>query len=66
MTVAEFRSAVERFIENHGLTPTEFGRLYANDPGFVFELREGREPRESTREAILGRLPTSQGEAGNG
>lgn len=66
MTVAEFRQAVESFIQEHRLTPTEFGKQYANDPGFVFALRDGREPRESTREAILSRLPAPQKEAVDG
>lgn len=60
MTVAEFRQTVERFIKDHDLTPTEFGKQYASDPGFVFALRDGREPRESTRDNILARLPAEQ------
>src|SRR5690606_16697257 len=34
-------------------TPTRFGRAVAGDPLFVFDLREGREPRSETRQRIL-------------
>ena len=65
MTVAEFRTAVERFIQERNLTATEFGKQYANDPGFVFALREGREPRESTRASILAKANIQTKEASN-
>ena len=48
-----FRETVERFIADNNLTPTQFGREYAADPLFVFQLREGREPRTATRQRIL-------------
>lgn len=48
-----FRESIERFIAVNNLTATQFGREYAADPLFVFQLREGREPRSSTRERIL-------------
>lgn len=48
-----FREAVERFISAEGMTPTQFGKAYASDPKFVFQLREGREPRSDTRRRIL-------------
>lgn len=57
-----FRETVERFISDNNLTATQFGREYAADPLFVFQLRGGREPRSSTRERILtaiGFAPTS-------
>jgi homoserine dehydrogenase len=51
--VQSFREAVEAFISAHGWTATRFGRQMAGDPLFVFDLREGREPRSDTRARIL-------------
>ncbi|GGF24003.1 homoserine dehydrogenase [Youhaiella tibetensis] len=51
--IVSFRQAVEAFIAQRGWTPTRFGRAIAGDPLFVFDLREGREPRSDTRARIL-------------
>ena len=51
--IQSFRQSVEAFIAAHGWTPTRFGRAIAGDPLFVFDLREGREPRSDTRNRIL-------------
>ena len=51
--IQSFRQAVEAFIAARGWTPTRFGRAIAGDPLFVFDLREGREPRSDTRNRIL-------------
>jgi homoserine dehydrogenase len=51
--IHSFRQAVETFIATRGWTPTRFGRTIAGDPLFVFDLREGREPRSETRARIL-------------
>jgi homoserine dehydrogenase len=51
--IASFRQSVESFIAARGWTPTRFGRTVAGDPLFVFDLREGREPRTETRARIL-------------
>ena len=51
--IQSFRQAVESFIAARGWTPTRFGRTVAGDPLFVFDLREGREPRTDTRARIL-------------
>lgn len=48
-----FRNEVERFLAESGVTPTKFGKDFAGDPLFVFQLREGREPRTETRQRIL-------------
>lgn len=48
-----FRQSVDTFIERTGMTPTKFGEAFANDPSFVFELKNGREPRTATRQRIL-------------
>lgn len=51
--IERFRDTVEQFIASRGITPTQFGREFAADPLFVFQLREGREPRTATRQRIL-------------
>lgn len=51
--IEKFRETVESYISAHGLTPTKFGKDFAGDPLFVFQLREGREPRTDTRQRIL-------------
>ncbi|MCB1518457.1 MAG: homoserine dehydrogenase, partial [Hyphomicrobiaceae bacterium] len=35
------------------MSPTRFGREFVGDPQFVFDLREGREPRRDTREKVI-------------
>jgi homoserine dehydrogenase len=51
--IQSFRQSIEAFIAARGWTPTRFGRAIAGDPLFVFDLREGREPRSDTRNRIL-------------
>ena len=53
MDLEEFKNAVETFISKRGLTPTAFGKKYAKDPLFVFQLRDDREPRSATRQKVL-------------
>lgn len=50
--IETFKASVESFISERGWTPTRFGREIAGDPLFVFDLREGREPRTETRQRI--------------
>lgn len=44
-------------IENHlkarRMPPTRFGREAVGDPSFVFNLRDGREPRSGTVRRVL-------------
>ncbi len=35
---------IERFLRQHDMRPTRFGRDSARDPRLVFDLRQGREP----------------------
>ncbi len=49
---SDFLRLVEAFLQKHDWTPTRFGRELAGDPQFVFDLREGREPRLETRQRI--------------
>ena len=51
--IETFRAKVEGYIEGRGISPTQFGKRFAGDPLFVFQLRNGREPRFSTRQRIL-------------
>src|SRR6185437_7841687 len=60
--IQSFRDAIETFIAARGWTPTRFGRQIAGDPLFVFDLREGREPRSDTRARIL-KAMQEEGEA---
>lgn len=39
---------VERFLRQHDTPPTRFGRQAMGDPRFVFDLRNGRDPRART------------------
>ena len=39
---------VEKFLREHAMPATKFGRLAAHDPRFVLDLRMGRIPRPAT------------------
>ncbi len=39
---------INRFLNEKDMAPTRFGRLAVNDPRFVYDLRNGREPRAGT------------------
>lgn len=43
---------IEVFLRRTGMPATKFGRLAARDPRFVFDLRNGREPRGYTKERM--------------
>jgi len=53
MMLHEFKTKVETFLKETGISPSFLGRKALNDPGFVFGLRNGLEPRESTRAKVL-------------
>ncbi|MCE6073665.1 hypothetical protein GOZ89_09690 [Agrobacterium vitis] len=57
-----FRDKVEGFIAEREMTPTQFGKAFAGDPLFVFQLREGREPRSQTRQRIVAAMDASASE----
>lgn len=44
---------VERFLREHDMAATKFGRLAARDPRFVLDLRMGRIPRPRTEDRIV-------------
>ena len=39
---------VEKYLRQNGTAPTRFGRDVVGDPRFVFDLRNGRDPRPRT------------------
>ena len=43
---------IEKFLREHEMPATKFGRLAANDPRFVLDLRMGREPRPATHSRV--------------
>ena len=51
---------VERHLRAHSVPPSRFGRLVTGDPRFVFDLRRGREPRDSTRDRVLAHIARSE------
>lgn len=46
--------SIEKFLRRHDMPATKFGRLAAQDPRFVLDLRMGREPRVATEARIQG------------
>lgn len=61
MSLEQFRSQVEEYLTRARMSPTAFGKQFAGDPLFVFQLRTGREPREATREKVLAAMAAEHG-----
>lgn len=58
---------IERFLKEHAMPPTRFGRLAVRDPRFVLDLRMGREPGSRTRcrvEHFMNKYRAQQGVTG--
>jgi hypothetical protein len=51
---------VEKFLRHSDVAPTRFGRDAVGDPRFVFDLRNGRDPRPSTIARVRAYLETAQ------
>jgi hypothetical protein len=51
--IAMLLRKVEKFLKTHDMAATKFGRLAANDPRFVLDLRMGRIPRPDTEARTL-------------
>jgi hypothetical protein len=51
---------VENFLRASNVPPARFGREAMGDPRFVFDLRNGREPRSRTVERIRRFLEAAQ------
>jgi 2,4-dienoyl-CoA reductase-like NADH-dependent reductase (Old Yellow Enzyme family) len=47
---------VEKFLRRNDTALTRFGRDVVGDPRFVFDLRNGRDPRPRTVERVLAYL----------
>lgn len=47
---------VEKFLRHNGIPATRFGREAMGDPRFVFDLRNGRDPRPQTVNRVLAYL----------
>jgi hypothetical protein len=45
---------IEKFLREHDMAATKFGRLAAHDPRFVLDLRNGRIPRSGTEQRVDG------------
>ena len=43
---------IERYIRRHQTSAARFGREVVRDPRFVFDLRNGREPRAATEARV--------------
>ncbi len=44
---------IELFLERAGMKPTRFGREVAGDPRLIFDMRNGRELRETTAARVV-------------
>jgi hypothetical protein len=51
---------VEKYLKSSNTPAARFGRDAMGDPRFVFDLRNGREPRQRTVERVLAYLETAQ------
>lgn len=51
---------VEKYLKTSNVAPTRFGRDVVGDPRFVFDLRNGREPRPATIQRVLRYLEASR------
>jgi hypothetical protein len=53
---------IERYLKARRIPPTRFGRDAVGDPCFVFDLRDGREPRGSTAARVAAYLDRAEAE----
>lgn len=51
---------VEKFLNHKNISAARFGREAMGDPRFVFDLRNGREPRARTVRRVRSFLEQSQ------
>lgn len=51
---------IEQYLKERRMPPTRFGREVVGDPNFVFDLRDGREPRERTAAKVCAYLDHAQ------
>ena len=53
---------IERYLKARRIPPTRFGRDAVGDPCFVFDLRDGREPRDRTLARVSAYLDRAEAE----
>lgn len=53
---------IEKHLKSRRMPPTRFGRAAVGDPCFVFDLRDGREPRSATVKRVLAYLDRQDAE----
>jgi hypothetical protein len=51
---------IEKFLRQTDVPPTRFGREAVGDPRFVFDLRNGRDPRPNTVRRVIAFLEQAQ------
>ena len=51
---------VEKYLRQNDTPPTRFGREVMGDPRFVFDLRNGRDPRPNTVARVRAFLETAR------
>ena len=51
---------IEKHLKSRRMPPTRFGRAAVGDPRFVFDLRDGREPRSATVRRVLDYLQSQE------
>jgi hypothetical protein len=51
---------VEKFLRESDTPPTRFGRDAVGDPRFVFDLRNGRDPRPRTVARVVAYLESAE------
>jgi 2,4-dienoyl-CoA reductase-like NADH-dependent reductase (Old Yellow Enzyme family) len=54
------RRRIELYLRRTRISAAAFGRLAMNDPRFVQDLRNGREPREKTEKRVQLWLDTEE------
>lgn len=58
----ELRQEIKKFLENTGMSPTEFGMKSKNDPSLIKRLENGQDIRESGKIRILAFMAQYTGE----
>jgi hypothetical protein len=51
---------IEKFLRRNDTAPTRFGRDAVGDPRFVFDLRNGRDPRPATVSRVRAYLEAAE------
>ena len=62
-TPQQLLAEIDTFLKNHRMSATAFGKTAMADPGFVHDLRKGREPRQSVVERARQFIRERQDEA---